>query len=254
MRVFIAIVSISSLFLFCKEEKISDEYPKEITDFASFRTDRLPFFLGKDMRPEWDRKNWSDARSLEEFSLRDQASSSFGSKDLDGKISVVSFFFTGCQGICPLLTSKLKIVQSATLDQNDVVILSFSVAPDADTPELLSLYAKKQNIHYKRWKLVTGDKGKIYTLARRSLNADAYSAQNAPAAERLSSKDFLHSENVYLLDEKRRIRGVYSGRMDASMQELVRDIGVLRKEILESKKDTEKGRTISINAMEYGNE
>ncbi|WP_167882107.1 SCO family protein [Leptospira semungkisensis] len=250
MRTGLAIVGLSFFLLLCKEEKISEEYPKDITDFASYRTERLPFFLGKDMRPDWDRKDQSKARSLEEFSFRDQTGSQFGGKNLDGKISIVSFFFTGCQGICPVLTNKLKIVQKATLDQDDVTILSFSVTPDADTPELLSVYAKKQNIHYKRWKLITGDRGQIYSLARRSLNADTYSAQDAPEEEKLSSKDFLHSENVYLLDTKRRIRGVYSGRMDASMQELVRDISVLRKEILEEKKATDRDPSFGMKFSE----
>ena len=83
-------------------------------------------------------------------------------------------------------------------------LLSFSVTPDIDTPEVLKKYAIKKGVDDSRWNLVTGDKKEIYYLARKS-----YLAVKTGKPEELY--DMVHTENFILVDKNKRIRGFYDG-------------------------------------------
>ncbi len=130
----------------------------------------LPVYNTPEFTPEWDSKE--NSHVIPAFSFSDQEGKQFGSKELDGKIYVVDFFFTTCPGICPRLTSNLSKVQDAFKNDPKVEIVSFSVTPDFDKPAVLNTYAQSHNINYDKWHLLTGDKKAIYTLARQSFFAD----------------------------------------------------------------------------------
>src|SRR4051794_7218475 len=75
------------------------------------------------------------------FSLIDQNGKSFGSEQLKGKPYVAAFIFTHCAGACPMMTQKMAKLQKAVPDP-DVQLVSFTVDPERDTPEVLKTYAK----------------------------------------------------------------------------------------------------------------
>jgi protein SCO1/2 len=85
-----------------------------------------------------------------------------------------------------------------------VKLLSFSVTPDIDTPEVLKKYALKKGVDDTKWNLVTGDKKEIYYLARKS-----YLAVKTGKPEEYF--DMVHTENFILVDKNKRIRGFYDG-------------------------------------------
>ena len=108
----------------------------------------------------------------------------------------------------------------------NVKLLSFSVTPDIDTPEVLKKYAQEKGVDDARWNLVTGDKKEIYYLARKS-----YLAVKTGKAEEYF--DMVHTENFILIDKNKRIRGFYDGtNLDQpseddktkNMQQLLADI------------------------------
>ena len=53
-------------------------------------------------------------------------------------------------------------LQNQLKNNPEVKLLSFSVTPDIDTPEVLKKYAIEKGVDYARWNLVTGDKKDIY--------------------------------------------------------------------------------------------
>jgi len=75
-----------------------------------------------------------------------------------------------------------------------------------------------------KWRLITGDKNEIYTLARRS-----YFAEEEPGFAKDSS-GFLHTENFILVDKKLHIRGIYNGTNALETQRLIEDIEILLEE------------------------
>jgi cytochrome oxidase Cu insertion factor (SCO1/SenC/PrrC family) len=86
----------------------------------------------------------------------------FFSDVLEGKLVVVDFIFTRCTSICPLLTSTMKGVreQLSDLMGDEVRLVSISVDPDYDTPEVLDLFARKYGAG-KGWTFLTGKKENV---------------------------------------------------------------------------------------------
>jgi len=95
-------------------------------------------------------------------------------------------------------------LQNQLKNYSEIKLLSFSVTPDIDTPEVLKKYALEKGVDDSRWNLVTGDKSAIYFLARKS-----YLAVKTGKPEELY--DMVHTENFILIDKNKRIRGFYDG-------------------------------------------
>jgi protein SCO1/2 len=204
-------------------------YPVLIILFmAACRTSseqRLPYYTSADYTPQWlDTKNAAAIHFIPAFSFTDQAGQPVTEKMLDGRITVVDFFFTACPGICRKLTAHLAQVQQAFKDDPDVLLLSHSVTPERDSVPVLAAYAKRNNVINGKWHLVTGDRSAIYTIARQSYFADE------DLGMQQDSTTFLHTENILLIDRYRHIRGVYKGTVELEINNLVADIKKLEQE------------------------
>ena len=71
----------------------------------------------------------------------------------------------------------------------------------------------------RRWWFLTGSKKEIYRLARRSYFACYDEAQGGDGG----LQDFVHTENVVLVDRLGRLRGFYDGTSESAMNQLVED-------------------------------
>jgi protein SCO1/2 len=158
-----------------------------------------------------------------EFELQNQEGLMKKSTDWNDKIMVVDFFFTHCPSICPAMTANLKKVQEAFKKNNTVQIVSFSVDPERDSSAQLKKYALKFGIDENRWQLLTGNKKNIYKLARNSFMIVATDGDGGDA-------DFIHSQNLVLVDKQRRIRGYYDGTDEKEIKDLIHDIKKLQHE------------------------
>jgi len=180
------------------------------------------YCVDRDLTPTWlGPADAAKAHRIGRFEVTDQRGETVTQEALDGRVSIVSFIFTTCGGVCPVVVSNLKPVQDAFRAEPAVRMLSFSVHPDSDTREVLARYAAKRGIDSDTWRLLTGKRAEIYELARRS-----FFAESDILAE-LGPDDFLHTELVYLIDGERRIRGVYNGMLALDMQRLIADAGAL---------------------------
>lgn len=157
------------------------------------------------------------------FSYTDQDGISYNNSNWKNKIVVADFFFTRCPTICPKMTNNLKEIRNAYKEDESVLISSFTVDPENDNAEVLKTYAEKFGIDNSGWKLLTGDKKEIYKLARNSFFITATDGDGGPG-------DFIHSENLVLLDQQQRIRGYYDGTSSNSTTQLIQDIKKLKNE------------------------
>lgn len=186
----------------------------------------LPIFNPSDINPELVDSTVqyiSKYHTIADFSFTNQNGKTVTEKDYEGKIYVADFFFTTCTSICPKMTANLFDVQEAIKDNPKVMLLSHTVFPENDNVAVLKAYAKKYDIDDKKWNLVTGDKKEIYTMARKS-----YLAVKLGKPEELY--DMVHTENLVLVDTKRRVRGFYDGTKKEDIQKLIEDIAFLSKE------------------------
>ena len=190
--------------------------------------DNLPFYDTPEFTPRWLAPNSQELdgfHQIPEFSFVNQDGQTVTQDTFSRKIYVANFFFTTCPGICPMIRSKLSKVQDQFLDDDMVSLVSHSIRPTTDTTAILQDYAQKHGVVSGKWHLLTGDKDAIYTLAR-----SAYFA-NEDLGSIQKTNDFLHTENVLLIDNNRHIRGIYNGLNSTSMNHLIDDIAALKAEI-----------------------
>jgi len=127
-----------------------------------------------------------------DFQLTDQAGKPFDRAALSGRVWVADFIYTTCPGPCPRMSSHMGRIQKATLPS--VRLISFTVDPVTDTPEVLSAYGRKFGADPARWTFLTGDKARIEFL-----NHDGFKLGTG----------LDHSTRFVLVDKKGRIRGYY---------------------------------------------
>ncbi len=160
---------------------------------------------------------------IKPFALLNQYGDTVTQKTIEGKLVVANFFFATCQSICPEMSTNLVDVQKAFVKDDSLLILSHSVNPLHDTVEVLKNYAGTYGAMKNKWHLLTGNKAMIYDLAKTSYLVNAFEDDGSP-------EGFLHSEMLLLLDSKGRLRGTYDGTDKAQVQNLIRDIHILKKE------------------------
>ena len=94
------------------------------------------------------------------FSLTDQMGHAFTREDLQGKVVLANFIFTNCTQFCPTLSPRMAQVQEKLEEDgllgNEVLLLSFSVDPEHDTPEILLSYAERYGANHNAWRFLTG--------------------------------------------------------------------------------------------------
>lgn len=185
---------------------------------------QLPYYDTPDFTPKWEMNNKSAFHKIRPFNLINQENQSFTEKDIEGKICVADFFFTTCPGICPKITKNMSDIQKEFINDDEILLLSHSVTPEKDSVPVLNQYAKDKNISFKRWKLLTGSKNEIYDLGRK------YYFVEEDEGIKKGNDVFLHTENFILIDKQRHIRGIYNGLDPNSMQNLIKDIKILKAE------------------------
>ena len=164
---------------------------------------------------------------IADFDLINQEGEAFSSSSVSKKIWVVEYFFASCMGICPIMNEQMKRIQSAYYSDTNVVILSFTVDPENDTPKVLKEYANAHESVAGKWFFLTGNKESIYKLARKSF----FLLKPAEAKNQGDvGSDFIHTNNFVLIDENKQIRGYYDGTNRNEVDELIDDIAILQKE------------------------
>lgn len=162
---------------------------------------------------------------VQDFSLTERSGRAVSLADLKGKIWVADFIFTRCAGICPMMTSKMRMIQERFKTYPDLKLVSFSVDPEHDTPEVLTEYAKHFNADTVKWLFLTGDKEQLFKLSSQHFYLGV---SDIPAAQREAPDQSVdHSSKFALVDKDGKIRGYYASEEESFLSQLVRDINRL---------------------------
>ena len=187
----------------------------------------LPYYNTANFEPIFLKNNESIEKSIthkiESFTLLNQDGVDFGSENLKGKIHVANFIFTSCTHICPKMTTNMTAVEKEFLDDSELSLVSYTVTPWIDSPEVLKRYKEEFTQNSNNWNFLTGKKAEIYSIARKS-----YFAEEEIGFTK-DSTDFLHTEHFLLVDKSLRIRGIYNGTLGLEMEQLIKDINTLKK-------------------------
>ena len=150
------------------------------------------------------------------FTLVERSGRAVSAADLAGHVWVADFVFTHCPTFCPLLTERMAGLQKALVPAADPVrLVSFSVDPAHDTPEVLEDYARRAGAG-EGWLFVTGPRGALAALLRDGFKV-AWADDGPPASP------ITHSDRFVLVDRALRIRGYYHGTEPDDVARLARD-------------------------------
>jgi protein SCO1/2 len=116
------------------------------------------------------------------------------------------------------MSSQMRQVQNATAEMPDLRLVSFTVDPARDTPEVLAGYARRHRADPARWVFLTGEAEKLNDLGR-----NTFKLHNVDGS-------LVHSTRFVLIDRASRIRGYYVNSDDDFFTRLMRDIRRLERE------------------------
>jgi protein SCO1 len=156
------------------------------------------------------------------FQLVNQNGQPFGSAQLAGKIWIADFIYTMCPGPCPMISSRMSELQKP-LEKSDVRLVSFSVDPEKDTPQVLRGYAEKLQADPARWDFLTGPKSAIYQLSH-----DGFKLAVSAGSDEQGIP--VHSTRMVLVDRHGQIRGYYDAAEADAVTKLLADTNHLLRE------------------------
>lgn len=141
---------------------------------------------------------------VSDFELTDQDGRKVSLRDLKGKLWIADFIFTRCAGPCPLMSSRMAELQNTIAGVPNVQLVSFSVDPVYDQPELLKEYGRRYGAKPDLWLFLTGDEKRIHEMIVKDFKMGV-----APAGADPTEQPIIHGTHFVLVDGEGRIRGYY---------------------------------------------
>lgn len=157
---------------------------------------------------------------LPQFTLTERSGATLDNRALAGRPAIVDFIFTRCPASCPRLTARMKELEKRIPEESTVRLLSISVDPEFDRPEILARYAEGWQAG-PRWLFATGERQATWELVRKGFLLPVEEAP--PSAE----SPILHSNRFSLLDGQGRLRGSYEAFEKDALDRLLRDLKAL---------------------------
>lgn len=118
---------------------------------------------------------------------------------VDGKVWLASFIFTTCPGICPQVSAQMSVVNDHFKDNDNVRLVSFTVDPETDTPEVLQKYAVRYGAKPGKWHMINMPDAEIKDLANNGFKVG------------VPDNIMVHTPKVVLVDRTGKIRGYFEG-------------------------------------------
>lgn len=193
---------------------------KAIFYFAFFTVLVLGFYVAvSSVIPGYTKKRFPPISKVEPFTFTTQDGKPFTNQEMNGKVSVVNFFFTTCTSVCPRMNGNLKKAYEKEKDNPDVLFLSFTSDPARDSASRLKRYADSLGVNTAKWVFLTGRKDSLYKAARYSFkidDPDNFVANN--------DVDFLHTQFVALVNRRGEVVKIYDGLKPSELKTLDKDI------------------------------
>lgn len=176
--------------------------------------------------PEYKKGLWP-AYGVSDFLLTDSQGKKVGKADLLGKPWLCCFVFTRCASTCPKVTDSMLEIQRASKSAG-LRLISFTVDPDYDTPEVLNKYATGKGADLSRWSFLTADparpqadKEAIFRLIEGSFRMPVV---ETTGVDRKPGFEVIHSNNIIYVDAQGHPKAKYNAVLPEDVVRLRRVI------------------------------
>lgn len=157
---------------------------------------------------------------LPTFSLVNRDGRTIRLEDLAGAPWVADFIFTRCPASCPMMSARMARLERSLPKDRDLLLVSITVDPAYDTPEVLNRYAKRFEAP-ERWLFLTGEREDVRRL---SIEGFKLGLDMDPPPGMAGPEPILHSTRFVLVDGEGQIRGYYEAFDEASTEKLRSDL------------------------------
>jgi protein SCO1/2 len=167
------------------------------------------------------------------FELVNQDNKKITNETYKGKVYVLEFFFTTCPSICPKMNLSMLAIENKFFGNPNFGIVSITIDPSHDTPEVLKAHAKLLGVKSSNWNFLTGDRAYVFNLANKGFNL--YAGENSKV-----NGGFEHSGLFALVDKNGDIRCrkddfgnpilYYDGLDKKGVRDIQQDINILLKD------------------------
>ncbi len=142
--------------------------------------------------------------------------------DLVGRPWVADFIFTRCAFSCPRMTAQMMRLSGSLPEDSNVALVSITVDPEYDSPEVLDAYAAGLGIEQPDWFFLTGDREVVDSLTVEGFKLPI--VRDPPEELADPREPILHSDRFVLVDGDGRIRGYYRPNEEGERDRLLGDI------------------------------
>lgn len=160
---------------------------------------------------QWNRSRMATPPPLSEltsFSLVRENGKKVTEADFKNTVWIVNFFFTSCQGPCPMQSQKMAKFQGIFRDEPEIRLASFSVDPERDTPDVMKEYGGRFHADEQKWWFLTGELTQVHHVLSQVFKVPAGEVPD------------LHSLRLVLMDKAGYIRGYFDSESPEDMDRL----------------------------------
>lgn len=163
-----------------------------------------------------DPLNWE----IEDFSFINQEGRDFGLTDLNGKVWIADFVFTNCVTVCLPMTKNMAELQQQLNEKDlNVELVSFSVDPEIDTPEVLTKFANDYHADLSNWHFLTG-------YSQEYIEEFAFENFKTLVKKPEEDDQVIHGTSFFLVNQNGTIIKEYSG-LEFPIEEIIEDVKIL---------------------------
>jgi protein SCO1 len=168
-----------------------------------------------------------DLYAVPDFVLMERSGRPVRLGDLRDKVWVAAFVFTRCAGPCSQVSGTMARLQHDLAAESDLVLVSFTVDPEYDTPKILADYAKRFGADPARWLFLTGEPAAVYRLIREGFHL---TAQPNEGTDRTPGNEVLHDTRLAAVDRRGHVRGYFQATDPAEVTRLEEKVRTLLRE------------------------
>lgn len=159
------------------------------------------------------------SENIPEFEYTNQDNEKVSLDDLKENWWVANFIFTNCTSVCLPMTSNMAYLQSVMKEEGiDAQLVSFSIDPERDSPEVLKAYAANYNVNFDNWSFLTGYD--FETIREFSIKH----FKNIVKEPVDGTDQFLHGTSFFLVSPEGEVVKNYKGIEQDSMDDIINDL------------------------------
>jgi len=159
------------------------------------------------------------SETVQDFEFTTQDNESLSLSDLEGDYWVANFIFTNCTSVCLPMTANMADLQDQLKEEDvDTQLVSFSVDPEYDTPEVLKEYGESYDADFSNWSFLTGYD--FETIKELSITSFKSIVAEPPEG----SDQVTHGTSFFLVNPEGEVIKNYNGLESSSMDTIVHDL------------------------------